>query len=254
MSEKYIYAALSEQGYRENNEDLCHVQSLADDSYLLAVVCDGVGGEQAGEVASYIAVKVLSDFLSGYSEIDLDILRRGVIAANNAIIEMQLNPRYDRMCTCMSACILSYKTDKLLISHIGDTRIYSYATMSDVITKLTRDHSYVGEKLDRDEISERQAMSHPKRNRITRCLGSRSLSYDDDYIYAAEYSLKDIDSLILISDGVYDAVSSAEIKDIIATVHPPETAARSIVDEAIANKSRDNISVIVIRKILDLNR
>jgi len=248
MSTNLTFSTVSEKGLRDNNEDLCQVEPLLNDKYLLALVCDGVGGENAGEVAAYIAKKTFKDYLSRYQEISLEIFRMGVIAANNAIVEQQINPRYERMGTCMSVCVLSPETEKLFICHVGYTRIFSYSKASNEITKLTLDHSYVGKMYDERLITEQQAMNHPKRNRISLCLGSHPLSYFDDYVYSVEISLKDIDRLILISDGVSDVVKFMEMKNLLADIQSPEPAATSLVETALEHGSQDNISAIVINK------
>lgn len=242
------YNAWSIQGRRDNNEDLCHLESLSNEKYLFAVVCDGVGGEAAGEVASYIAVKQLVEYLKSFNDISLDTLRSGFISANNDIIKQQSNPRQAHMCTCVSACVVSPETNELHICHVGDTRIYAYNKENAEITKLTRDHSFVGRLYDEGLIKEHEAISHPKRNRIDRCLGSRQLSWFDDYIYAVTVSPDKADRLLLCSDGLYDVVCSDEMKSILVMDASPEITAKVLVDKAFDNGSHDNISVIIIDK------
>lgn len=245
---QYNYFALSEQGRRDNNEDLCYLESLVNGKYLLAMVCDGVGGEDAGEVAADIAVNQLAKYLKDCTDISLDTLRSGLIAANNAIIEEQRNPRQAHMCTCVSACVVSPETNELHICHVGDTRIYKYHKEYNEITKLTRDHSFVGRMYDEGLITEHEAMTHPKRNRIDRCLGSRQLTWFDDYIYAVTIHLDDIDRLLLCSDGLYDVVCSNGMKNILAKGDSPEATAKTLVMDAYDKGSHDNISVIIIDK------
>ncbi|MCM1450320.1 MAG: serine/threonine-protein phosphatase [Clostridiales bacterium] len=246
MSHGIEYSALSIQGLRDNNEDLCHVEYLADGRYLLAAVCDGVGGENGGEIAAYIAVKVLVNTLRENNEINLETLQMATVEANNAIIEQQMNPLYDRMGTCLSACVLSLETKEMFICHVGDTRIYSYGGATDEIKKLTPDHSYNGKLYDDGLITEQQAMGSPKRNRISRCLGSQILNYCDDYIYVTKLPMDGIDHLLLVSDGVHDVVSSPEIKEVLVSKHIPHSAAENLIQMAIRQGSRDNVSAIVI--------
>lgn len=247
--EKYSnYFAHSEQGGRDNNEDLCYLESLNNGKYLLAMVCDGVGGEAAGEVAAYIAVNQLAKYLKDCTDISLDTLRSGLIAANNAIIEEQRNPRQAHMCTCVSACIISPETNELHICHVGDTRIYALCNNGIELAKLTKDHSFVGRLLDEGLIFEAEGMLYPKRNRIDRCLGSRQLSWFDDYIYAITIPLEGIDRLLLCSDGFYDVVRSDEMKIILAKGDSPEATAKTLVMDAYDKGSHDNISVIIIDK------
>ena len=199
-------------------------------------------------MASDIAVTQLTKYLKDCADISLDTLRAGFIAANNSIIERQSNPRQAHMCTCVSACIISPDTNELHICHAGDTRVYAYNHEQNEITKLTLDHSPVGRLYDEGMITEHEAMIHPKRNRIDRCLGSRQLSWFDDYIYAITIPLEGIDRLLLCSDGFYDVVRSDEMKIILAKGDSPEATAKTLVKDAYDKGSHDNISVIIIDK------
>lgn len=248
MKKDSNYFAHSDQGRRDTNEDLAYLESLVNGKYLLAMVCDGVGGEAAGEVAADIAVNQLVKYLQDCTDISLDTLRSGLIAANNAIIEEQRNPRQAHMCTCISVCIISPETNELHICHVGDTRIYGYNKEKYEIAKLTKDHSFVGRLLDEGLISEDKAMLHPKRNRINRCLGSRQLSWFDDYIFSASISLDKVDRLLLCSDGLYEVVSSEMMIHILKSEETPEAAAKTLVEKAYNEGSTDNISVIIIDK------
>lgn len=240
------YFHISEQGLRDNNEDYCLVESISDGSDVLAIVADGVGGENAGEIASMVTCKVISEYLAHLDNIGLEDLRMAVTTANNDVIELQKNPRYENMATVVSACVISPKDNVIHICHVGDTRIYALCSDGIELCKLTKDHSFVGRLFDEGLISETEAMLHPKRNRIDKCIGSRSLNYFSDYLFVDSFELTKFNRILLCSDGVYDVVSSSEIHSIL--VHNPDArkAAEELVKKALEFGSHDNISAIVI--------
>lgn len=242
----FEYFPISELGLRDNNEDYCHVEMIAGGSDILAIIADGVGGENAGEVASMVTCKVISEYLAHLDVISLEDLRMAVTAANNDVIELQKNPRYENMATVVSACVISLKDNVIHICHVGDTRIYALSHKGTELTKLTKDHSFVGRLFDEGVISEREAMTHPKRNRIDKCIGSRPLDYFSDYLYLASFDIKDFDSIVLCTDGVYDVVSSSEIHSVLVHNRSAKAAAQDLVKRAIECGSHDNVSAIVI--------
>ena len=243
---KITYFPISEQGLRDNNEDYCLVESMSGESDVLAIIADGVGGENAGEIASMVTCKVISEYLAPLHKVGLDELRSAVIAANNGVIELQKNPRYEYMSTVVSACVISPEDDVMHICHVGDTRIYALCNNGIELRKLTKDHSFVGRLFDEGLISEKEAMLHPKRNRIDKCIGSRPLNYYSDYLFAASFELTEFSRILLCSDGVYDVVSSSEIHSVLVRNPCAKDAAECLVKRALECGSHDNISAIVI--------
>lgn len=240
------YFPLSEQGLRDNNEDYCHVEMLAGGSDVLAIVADGVGGQNAGKVASMVTCRAISEFLAQLNNIGLEDLRMSMTTANNDVIELQKNPRYENMATVVSACVISPKDNVIHICHVGDTRIYALCSDGIELSKLTKDHSFVGRLFDEKIISETEYMHHPKRNRIDKCIGSRPLNYFSDYLFAASFELAKFSRLLLCSDGLYDVVSSSDIHSILTQNPCTKKAAEELVKRALESGSHDNISAIVI--------
>lgn len=240
------YFPISEQGLRDNNEDYCLVESISDGSDVLAIIADGVGGENAGEVASMVTCKVIAEYLAHMKNIGLEDLRMAVTTANNDVIELQKNPRYENMATVVSACVISPKDNVIHICHVGDTRIYALCNDGAELSKLTKDHSFVGRLLDEGLISENEAMHHPKRNRIDKCIGSRPLNYFSDYLFEVSFELTKYKRILMCSDGVYDVVSSSEIHSILVRNPDAKKAAEELVKRAFEFGSHDNISAIVI--------
>lgn len=240
------YFPISEQGLRDNNEDFCLVEWIPGGLDVLAIIADGVGGENAGEVASMVTCKGISEYLAQMGNIGLEDLRMAVTTANNDVIELQKISRYENMATVVSACVISPKDNVIHICHVGDTRIYALSNDGIELTKLTKDHSFVGRLFDEGLISENEAMLHPKRNRIDKCIGSRPLNYFSDYLFASSFELTKFNRILLCSDGLYDVVSSSEIHSILDHNSCAKTAANNLVKRALECGGHDNISAIVI--------
>ena len=164
---------LSDQGrFRSENQDSYRIRSLGDST--LAVVCDGMGGAAAGRLASNMAVESFVSFagigteLSGGSD-DGDVLRVAATSANRRIYEFASgSDEYVGMGTTLVGGI--FRPDRAVIVNVGDSRAYRIA--KDGITQLTKDHSLVQMMVDRGEITPAQAKRHPKRNLITRAVGT----------------------------------------------------------------------------------
>lgn len=239
------YAYISEQGLRENNEDACVAMTL-NEKYALFVVIDGVGGEEAGEVASSIAASTLSYYFTRMDIITLDDLKMSVVTANNNIIDMQTNPRQSHMSCVLTACILDLSAEVIHICHVGDTRLYTLDSDKG-LHKITPDHSWVGRLLDSGQISEEEARSHNHRNVINRALGLQRLDYFTDYLYTGTITTKGLRQIMLCSDGVYDGLHHEAIQTILDGEDSSENIVKALVGNALKMGSHDNISAISIR-------
>lgn len=135
---------------------------------------------------------------------------------------------------------------RLHIAHVGDTRLYAYSRDDDRLVKMTPDHSYVGRMYDAGALTEEEARRHPRRNVISRCLGSQVLDSMTRYVFA-DTDETDADMLLLCSDGLYDAVSGDEIKAALRAGRDAREISERLVAEAYSGGSRDNISAIIIR-------
>lgn len=240
------YFPISEQGLRDNNEDFCLIEPISGGTDVLAIIADGVGGDNAGEVVSMVTCKVIAEYLAHLDNISLEDLRMAVTTANNDVIELQKNPIYENMATVVSACVISPKDNVIHICHVGDTRIYALCNDGTELSKLTNDHSFVGRLFDKGFISENEAMLHSKRNRIDKCIGSRPLNYFSDYLFASSFELTKFNKILLCSDGLYDVVSSSEIHSILVHNSCAKKTTEELVKMALEFGSHDNISAIVI--------
>lgn len=236
-------ASLSDTGpARENNEDVV----LCEPEHGLFAVIDGMGGAAAGEVAAGIALRQIRGRLlrpDDGRESAEERVREALTLASNAIHqEAQANAAYRGM-GCVATLALLDAEGRLTVGHVGDTRLYRIRGRS--IEKLTSDHSPVGELEDAGEITEEEAMRHPRRNQVFRDLGSEPhQAHDDHFIQILDERLADNEAILLCSDGLTDVVKQEEILALIKKhQRDPQQVVRALVDRANAN-SKDNVSVV----------
>jgi serine/threonine protein phosphatase PrpC len=217
---------------REQNEDTFGYRDT------LFVVADGMGGHQAGEVASAIAVETVLAV-----EMDADpvvSLRRAVLSANSAILEeMAKNESFSGMGTTVAVLLL--KADRAFVSHLGDSRIYQLTEGN--LVQLTDDHSFVAELIKNGSITEEEAKIHPQRNVLTRALGTEGhLEFEVN-----SFTTHSGDKFLLCSDGLTGIVDEKIIKEILMSGETPQIIADQLVEQANKDGGTDNISVIVIK-------
>src|SRR5260370_27733874 len=147
------------------------------------------------------------------------------------------------------ACVLTLavaEDDKITVGHVGDSRLY--LVWNGAVKKLTSDHSPVGEQEDHGELTEQQAMEHPRRNEVFREVGSRPHEpYDDEFIQTKSFPLHPEAAILLCSDGLSDVLTSAEISAVVEQYDDePGRIAQMLVDAANEAGGKDNISVIFV--------
>jgi PPM family protein phosphatase len=238
---RMVVASRSDVGpARENNEDRVYVDAARG---IFAVV-DGMGGHNAGEEAAAIAVERLRSRLERQTGSSEQRLREAIVLANNAIYEAgQERPEWRGMACVLTVALV--ENGQAVVGHVGDSRLYKIRR--GLIEKITRDHSPVGEREDRGELTEAQAMAHPRRNEVYRDVGSEQRSpYDPDFIEITELPFETDSALLLCSDGLSDVVPSAQILGIVEQFgNGVEDAVEELV--AAANRqSKDNVSVVLI--------
>ena len=215
---------------REHNEDSLAVAPP------LYVVCDGMGGHAAGEVASEIAVDVICDRAPAHP--DASALGQAVEEANLAIIRAAREGvgRAGMGCACTAAML---EKDKLVIAQVGDSR--AYLLHKGQMQQLTRDHSLVADLIEAGQITEAEARVHPQRSVITRALGSDPRTQPDLFELTAEAG----DRLLLCSDGLSTMLEDDQIAKILASHSEPQRCAAQLVNEAVGRGGYDNVTVIV---------
>jgi protein phosphatase len=241
------YALVSDLGQvRPLNEDALGARP----DLGLFVLCDGLGGYNAGEIAATMAVSsLLSKFADDYAKaqaegVPLDaraVLVRRLIEMNAVIARAAANSAaFEGMATTIVvAWILG---DRLWIAHAGDSRLYRFR--EGVLEGLTRDHSFSQELLDAGMVTEAEAKVLPAKNLVTRALGASG----DVEPEVHDYPLRVGDVLMLCSDGLTEMIDDVQIAGaIFASVPDVQRAAQRLVDLANAAGGRDNVSVIVVR-------
>ena len=232
---------------RDENQDCVWSASLSDGA-CAAVLCDGMGGEAHGGLASRIAVDVISKRILGtFSEMMnrnsvRNLLITAVSAANSSVVDAaRKQPEGAVMGTTCVAAIVS--RGRAYIVNVGDSRGYHLFTSEDseCIQQVTKDHSHVRDLIDRGEITEEQAKLHPDRNKITRAIGAEEMVTPDYF----ELDLADGDMLLLCSDGLSSYGDDMDILD-ICFEYPVEVICDKLVDYANGNGGHDNISVALI--------
>jgi serine/threonine protein phosphatase PrpC len=204
----------------------------------LFVVADGMGGAQAGEVASMTAIQAFQDGLpDGRPE---EALQDSIGLANRTIHDQaQSDDSLSGMGTTITAVSVDSQREEIVIGHVGDSR--AYRLRDGIIQRLTRDHSLVEEMRRRGQITEEQAEDHPQRSIITRALGPEPEVEVDVQSVPAEPG----DIFMLCSDGLTTMLGDERIRVIIEEAVSLDAATRALVEEANIAGGRDNITVLL---------
>ncbi|MCR4317417.1 MAG: Stp1/IreP family PP2C-type Ser/Thr phosphatase [Planctomycetes bacterium] len=232
---------------RDKNED----NFLILEDRGICVVADGMGGHQAGEVASQIAVDTLRDlsesllnrngvFTKEHAEEDARFLSTAI---NKANAKIHLEGMQDKSQKDMGTTIVAgiFRSRWAALAYVGDSRIYRFR--QGCLEQVTIDHSWVGELVRRDLLSREQARVHPLRNVITRALGMGEVVQVDTIVCEVEPG----DIYVFCTDGLTDLVPDSLIESTIkGTDHDPESAAQNLIDIANDRGGTDNITVGIV--------
>lgn len=209
----------------------------------LYIVADGMGGHNAGELASQLSIEYFLEFLREQESQLCDIemmLNKGIEKINELVYNKSLN---DPHCQGMGTTFIcaTYKLDKqqLYVANVGDSRLYA---IGQEIKKVTIDHSLVEEMIKDGELTEQEARNHPKKNIITRAVGVEVNLAVDTYVV----DCRDITHILLCSDGLTNMLDEEEMKKLIDQAGSVEEACHILVAEANERGGYDNISVILI--------
>jgi protein phosphatase len=230
---------------RENNEDKFEYYVSEDDGVLASrgaiyLVCDGMGGAAAGQIASELTAKTFIDvYLHHPSENPQIAMAAGVTAANRFVLDMSLAvPSRKGMGTTLSGLILIQ--DKGYIVQVGDSRVYRLRGGD--LEQLTEDHSWVEEALKLGIITAAEAETHPYKNVITRAVGTEGDLAPDLFVH--DLAVGDI--FMICSDGLIRHVDDPTIRQILGE-HDPAAATWKLVGLALQNGGSDNCTVMVVR-------
>ncbi len=243
-------AGLTDPGkVRQGNEDAF----IADDVLGLYAVADGVGGLQAGEVASHAVIKALRDSIAGLRSgtdttppfgISRDdrqetrALRQAIVLANQRLWEhVRQSPGLQGMGSTVTAMVI--RDNQASLAHVGDSR--AYRLRGTKFSQLTKDHSLVAEQVRAGRISAAEARRSPHRNVITRAVGIEQ----DIEMDLSNEDVRPGDRYLLCSDGLTDMLPDSEIAGILRD-RGPRDAVRALIDAANRNGGKDNITAVVI--------
>lgn len=221
--------------------DVGHVRDHNEDSLVvmppLFAVADGMGGHEAGEVASEITIATLTELAPHHP--DAEALVRAVEAANlNVLKGPQRGIGREGMGTTLTAAIL--EGERLLVTQVGDSR--AYLLHQGALQQITRDHSLMTDMIEAGQLTPREARVHPNRSVITRAIGSDPRMQPDVY----EINVEAGDRILLCSDGLNAMVEDPTIEGIMRRTQDPQKCASNLVDAALEAGGHDNVTVIVI--------
>lgn len=222
---------------REINED--YVLTLKGSNYQLLIVADGMGGHNAGEIASKLASMTVRDYVfAEYSNTKdkEELLRIAVSKANDAVYsKAQENKDLTGMGTTLTSVLIT--GTNVYFGHVGDSRAYIINDTG--IRKITQDHSLVQELIDNGRITEGEALNHPQRNLITRAVGTEKCVNVDT---GCEKIEKD-DTILICSDGLTNYITNDEIFEIVK--QKKAEAVEELINTANKRGGSDNISIIL---------
>lgn len=237
-----IHSKIDKGIVRNSNQDAFIAGQLAE-NITFAIVCDGMGGANAGNIASEIAVKTVSEYLYNSFRDNMTLndfertLKNAISSANLLIFNRAVkDDALKGMGTTIVAAIV--KDNDAIIAHVGDSRIY---LLNDEIKQLTKDHSIVQTLIENGEISPDDAKHHPRKNVITRALGVEAEVVAD----FDELTLNTNDTLLLCTDGLTNYVPEANIYEIFKQ-NDLSLVSETLVAKANENGGGDNITVVTL--------
>lgn len=221
---------------RQGNEDALHVG----DSVF--AVADGMGGHQAGEVASALALEPIATLdgrVFGDVEEAREALVDAVVEANRSVVDAAAHDNaLSGMGTTLTAAL--FEGRRLHVAHVGDSR--AYLLRDGVVVQLTRDHTFVQQLLDDGRITADEVATHPHRSVITRAIGARA----DVEVDLETIELRHDDAVLLCSDGLSGVVAESTIAELLTSQMTPSEIVSALVDEANAAGGPDNITAVLL--------
>lgn len=227
---------------RKENEDSFSNVSLNDVDFF--IVADGMGGHSKGELASQMAANLFIDYvkaadLSAYDSL-LKLQEEAIRYANKEIFSLSCTEDYDRMGTTVVCLCIDHKNKVYHLSHLGDSRAYIYRDRE--LKRLTRDHSLVNDLLDSGSLTEDEAENFINKSAITKAVGTEEKIKPD----SRSFDMEDGDLVLMVTDGLTNEISDEKIENIVKDKTDPYEISSLLIEEAINNGGRDNITVTTI--------
>ena len=240
-----VWGMTDEGNVRKQNQDSFYIDVIHESNQAICVVCDGMGGAKAGDVASQKAVEVFVDEIKKNLKPDMgkkymkSITDHAVLRANEEVYKMSISEQqYNGMGTTMAGVVLSGQQAEVV--NIGDSRVYLIC--EDTISIVTVDHSVVQDMLLRGDLTYSEARIHPNKNLITRALGTDEAVECDHF----DITLRPGSYLLLCSDGLTDVVEDQELLFEVLHGGPISDCCRRLIEMAKQRGGPDNITVILI--------
>lgn len=241
------YAAISDKGIiREQNEDFWNIVLDNDGNPLAFIVADGMGGHMAGDVASRMAVEIISqEIVRGFEAVKsspetVSFLEKAINLANMEIYRYaEQNLKGSGIGTTLTLGFL--RNEMITIAHIGDSRFY--LVRDGIIKSMTRDHSFVGELVEKGILDQEEAKYHPLRNQITRALGYEKDIQIDFY----NTDVRNGDILLFCTDGLSAKISSGELLTMLEEERELDEILNNMVKLANRRGGDDNITAIIVK-------
>lgn len=239
-----VYGITDRGVLRRQNQDSCAYDMIGQER-AWGVVCDGMGGAKAGDIASRIGIEVFREYMNqeteqNQAEIRGELLRIAVEKCNEVIYHYAMT---DRDCHGMGTTLVGVFLDKdvATVINVGDSRAYHINPQG--IRRVTRDHSIVEALVARGNITPEQARVHPQKNLITRALGTSRTVESDVYQLKLEVG----DWLLLCSDGLINEMTDEEIFQTVSVESEPESACNNLLETALDREASDNVTILAFR-------
>ena len=237
-----VWGVTDRGAVRQQNQD-AYAARVLEDGRAIALVCDGMGGARAGNVASTMAVKLfMEEFLMpGQKDSVEEQMGHAASVANQAVFQRSAtDPECAGMGTTMVAVLAG--AEEAVILNEGDSRCYHIN--DEGIVLVTRDHSLVEDLVERGELTREQARTHPHKNLITRALGAEPVLMADCF----RQPLSPGDCLLLCSDGLSNVVNEQEMLYEVVHGGAPEQCCQRLLSIALSRGAPDNVTVVLMRR------
>lgn len=231
---------------RRENQDACYYRQFDKNDSALMLICDGMGGAKAGNVASNIAMQ---KFIDGFSDVQphklkidekIEIIERLISEANETIYEKSALDDYKGMGTTIVLALIADR--ECIIANVGDSRAYKISGKS--MVQISNDHSVVQDMVNSGDITASEAKRHPNKNLITRALGTCENVKCDIFFPG----IKTGDYILLCSDGLSNIVEDNEIWREVASGRDCKTICENLINTAISRGAPDNVTLILLKK------
>ena len=238
-----VYSKTDVGRIRTDNQDAYFAETLSN-SAVFAIVCDGMGGANGGNIASKKAVEIIKNYIqksfrNNFTEKDIiRLLQNAVLSANIELFRMS-NEKEELRGMGTTVVLMLIINGRAYICHVGDSRAY---LINDKVSVITRDHSIVQSLLESGKITPEEALTHPKRNIITRALGvEENVISDIDTV-----DINEGDFILLCTDGLSSLVTEEFIKETVTVSNAEDDLAQILVDKANENGGADNITAVIV--------